>query len=273
MSRPLLKQCAKQPACLGLNTERPVRRHLADETSHWRFGTLYTYVHSHDTTLHAEGAGQARAFKVLDATPRARSELHRCIQNDVGVMELGRLETHPESLSRLRLQRLQRAKLGLHACSLCTIRVPNVCRLLPVRSQRAARCEVRSLRLKHRPGNVKHRGCQHTLLEVDQALFIVDVVDQQRAANIRDHFRDRTAPGKARQVRVLHSTEVEAAEVQSEGKSQCVWGSFGYALGTIRGVVTAVATILALTAQYFSRESFEAGPNTTSPMSTWRPAA
>ena len=63
-------------------------------------------------------------------------------------------------------------------------------------------------------------------------------VDQERASNERDQFRARASPGKARHVRLLHSSEVEATEaVQPEGESHCVWKSFGYTLARVRSVV------------------------------------
>ena len=166
-------------------------------------------MHSHDAAFHAEGAREARTVSVLVATHGALRERRRRLQNIVGVVEVKRDETRPESLkSWLRLHRLQRAKLNLHACNLCEVRVPNVGCLLLIRSQRAARCKGCSLRFDHRPDSLEHSGCQNTLMEVNQALFIVDVVDQERASNKRNHFGARTAPGKARQVRLRRSTEV-----------------------------------------------------------------
>ena len=198
---------------------------MRHETPHRRLDTLHTCVHTDDAAIHAEGACEARAFKVFDAPCRALRELRRRIKSIVGVVEVQGGGDQTRRLAPLRLQRLQRAKPGLLACSLCAARVSNVSRLLLVRCQLAARFEVRSLRIHHRPNNLKHSGCQcqHKLLKLDQALFIVDVVDQERAPNERDQFRGRAAPGKARHVRLLHTTEGEATEVvQPEGESHDV---------------------------------------------------
>ena len=106
-------------------------------------------------------------------------------------------------------------------------------------------------------------GCQHTLLKVDQALFIVDMVDQERAPNESNQFRARAAPGKARHVRLLHTTEGEATEVvQPEGESHGVWKSFGYTLGSVLSVVADRCDFFDRPVKL--RESLEAGPNTAS---------
>ena len=181
----------------------------------------------------------ARRVRSASLTPRAGlHELRRRIKNIVGVVEVQGVEASPEGLLRLRLHRLQCAKPGLHAYSLRAAFVANVSRLLLVRSQLAALFEVHSLRIHHHPNNLEHSGYQHTLLKVDQALFIVDAVDQERASNERHQFRACAAPGKARHVRLLHSIDGEATEVvQPEGESHSVRKGFGYTLDSALSVV------------------------------------